>query len=123
MRILPDECIPVALKRNLSSLGHECQTVRDAGFAGEKNGELLTLAEGRWDVLLTTDRKIEYQQGMIGRKIGILVLRAKTNRLRDLPSILPICAQALLSIRHGRVVEVAMSEQVFEKIYRCECTG
>jgi len=83
MRILPDECIPVALKRNLSSLGHECQTVRDAGFAGEKTGELLTLAEGRWDVLLTTDRKIEYQQGMIGRKIGILVLRAKTNRLRS----------------------------------------
>jgi predicted nuclease of predicted toxin-antitoxin system len=109
MRILLDECVPVALKRNLASLGHECQTVREAGFAGKKNGELLTLAEGRWDVLLTTDRKIEYQQDMIGRKIGILVLRAKTNRLQDLLPILPICAQALLSIRPGQVVEVAMS--------------
>jgi predicted nuclease of predicted toxin-antitoxin system len=109
MRILLDECVPVALKRNLISLGHECQTVREAGFAGKKNGELLTLAERRWDVLLTTDRKIEYQQDMIGRKIGILVLRAKTNRLQDLLPILPTCAQALLTIRPGQVVEVAMS--------------
>src|ERR1700737_4385139 len=45
MRILLDECVPVALKRNLVSFGHECQTVREAGFAGKKNGELLTLAE------------------------------------------------------------------------------
>jgi predicted nuclease of predicted toxin-antitoxin system len=109
MRIWLDECVPVALKRNFSLLGHECQTVREAGFAGKKNGELLRLAEGRWDVLLTTDRKIEYQQDMIGRKIGILVLRAETNRLQDLLPILPICAQALPSIRPGRVVEVAVS--------------
>jgi predicted nuclease of predicted toxin-antitoxin system len=109
MRILLDQCVPVALKRNLVSLGHECQTVREAGFVGKKNGELLTLAERRWDVLLATDRKIEYQQHMIGRKIGIPVLRAKTNRLQDLLPILPTCALALLSIRPGQVVEVAMS--------------
>jgi hypothetical protein len=62
MRILPGACVPVALKSNLASLGHECQTVREAGFAGKKNSELLTLAEGRWELLLTPDRKIEYQQ-------------------------------------------------------------
>ena len=109
MRILLDECVPVASKRNVVSLGHECHTVREAGFAGKKNGELLMLAERRWDVLLTTDRKIEYQQQIIGRKIGILVLHVKTNRLQDLLPILPTCAQALLSIRPGQVVEVAMS--------------
>jgi hypothetical protein len=89
--------------------GSECKTVREAGFAGKKNGELLSLAEARWDVLLTTDRKIQYQQQVIGRKIGILVLRAKTNRLQDLLPILPICAQALLSIRPGQAVEVAIT--------------
>jgi predicted nuclease of predicted toxin-antitoxin system len=109
MRILLDECVPVALKRNLVLLGHECKTIREAGFAGKKNGELLSLAEARWDVLLTTDRKIQYQQQVIGRKIGILVLRAKTNRLQDLLPILPICAQALLSIRPGQAVEVAIT--------------
>ena len=39
-------------------IGHETQTVRQAGFVSKKNGELLTLAEGRWDVLLTSDRNI-----------------------------------------------------------------
>jgi len=69
----------------------------------------LTLAERRWDVLLTTNRRIEFQQRMIGRKMAVLVLRAKTNRLQDLLPILPTCAQALLSIRPGQVVEVAIS--------------
>ena len=50
MRILLDEGVPVASKRHLVSLGHECQTVPEAGFAGKKNGELLALAERRWDV-------------------------------------------------------------------------
>ena len=69
----------------------------------------LTVAERRWDVLLITNRRIEFQQHMIGRKIAVLVLRAKTNRLQDLLPILPTCAQALLSIRPGQVVEVAIS--------------
>jgi predicted nuclease of predicted toxin-antitoxin system len=109
MRILLDECVPVASKRHRVSLGHECQTVPEAGFAGKKNSELLALAKRRWDVLLTTDRKIQYQQPVIGRKIGILVLRAKTNRLQDLLPILPTCTQALFSIRPGQVVAVAVS--------------
>jgi hypothetical protein len=102
-------CSGCVEKESRLALGPECQTVGEAGFAGKKKGELLTLAEDRCDVLLTTDRKIEYQQDMIGRKIGILVLRAKTNRLQDVLLILPICAQALLSIRPGQVVKVAMS--------------
>jgi predicted nuclease of predicted toxin-antitoxin system len=107
MRILFDECVPVALKRRRFPLGQECQTVREARFAGKKNGELLTLAERRWDVLPTTDRKIQYQQDVMGQKIGIVVLRARTNPLQDLLPILPTCAQAFLSIRPGQ--EVAMS--------------
>jgi len=66
MKILIDECLPVALEGNLTALGHECQTVRQAGFGSKKNGELLTLAEGQWDVLLANDRNIKYQQNMTG---------------------------------------------------------
>ena len=62
MRILFDECVPVALKRHRFPLGHERQTVREAGFAGKKHGAVLTLAERRWDVLPTTDRKIQYHK-------------------------------------------------------------
>jgi len=98
MKILIDECLPAALRENLTALGHECQTVRQAGFGSKKNGELLTLAEGRWNVLLTNDRNIKYQQNMTGRSLSILILCAKSNRMKDLLPLLPACAQALLSI-------------------------
>jgi predicted nuclease of predicted toxin-antitoxin system len=89
MKILIDECLPAALKENLISLGHECQTVREAGFEPKKNGELLNLAEGRWDVLLTSDRNIKYQQNMAGRNVSILILCAKSNRMKDLVPLMP----------------------------------
>ncbi len=106
MKILIAECLPATLKENIAALGHECQTVRQAGFGSKKNGELLTLAEGRWDVLLTSDRNIKYQQNMTGRRVSVLILFAKSNRMKDLLRLMPACAQALLSIQPGRVVEV-----------------
>jgi predicted nuclease of predicted toxin-antitoxin system len=109
MKILIDECLPAALQGSLTSLGHECQTVRQAGFGSKKNGELLTLAEGHWNVLLTSDRNIKHQQSMTGRSVSILILCARSNRMRDLLPIMPACAQALLSIQPGQVVEVGRS--------------
>ena len=106
MRVLIDECLPVALKGTLTRLGHECQTVRGEGLGSKKNGELLALAEGRWDVLLTSDQNIKYQQNISGRNISILILCAKSNRIKDLLPLIPGCAQALLSIPPGSVVEV-----------------
>src|SRR6266446_4620394 len=84
MKVLIDECLPAGLKEMLTTMGHECETVRRAGYGSKKNGELLSLAEGRWDVLLTSDRRIKYQQNMTGRKVSIVVLRAKSNRMGDL---------------------------------------
>ncbi len=106
MKILIDECLPVGLKASLTELGHECQTVRQAGFGSKRNGELLTLAEGRWNVLLTSDRNIKHQQNMTGRSVAILILCGKSNRMRDLLPLMPDCAQALASIQAGAVVEV-----------------
>jgi hypothetical protein len=71
MKILLDECVPKDLR--LSFVGHECQTVPKAGFAGKKNGELLTLAEAAgFDVLVTVDRGLPYQQNLTGRKIALI---------------------------------------------------
>ena len=106
MKVLIDECLPAALKEDLAALGHECQTVRRAGFGSNRNGELLTLAERNWDVLLGSDRNIKYQQNMTGRSVSILILCAKSNRMKDLVPLLPACAEALRSIRPGTVVEV-----------------
>lgn len=72
----------------------------------KKNGELLSLMEGRWDVLITNDRNIRYQQNMSGRNVSILILCAKSNRIKDLLPLMPMCAKALQSITPGRIVEV-----------------
>jgi len=106
MRILIDECLPAGLKEPLDALGHECETVRRAGYGAKKNGELLSLMEGRWDVLLTNDRNIKYQQSMRGRNVSILILCAKSNRIKDLLPLMPACVRALLSILPGSIVEV-----------------
>jgi len=79
MKILIDECLPAELKAHVIALGHECQTVRQAGLGAKKNGELLRLAEGRWDVLLTDDQNMKYQQNMAGRSVCILILRVKSS--------------------------------------------
>lgn len=106
MKILIDECLPAALRGTLTAMGHECQTVRRAGFGSKKNGELLTLAEGQWDVLLTSDQNIKYQQNLTGRSVSILILRSKSNRMKDLLPLVPACSEALLSVQPGRVVEI-----------------
>ncbi len=71
MRVLIDECLPAGLKESLAALGYEADTVRRAGYGAKKNGELLSLMEGRWDVLVTNDRNIRHQQNMIGRNVSI----------------------------------------------------
>jgi len=68
MRLLFDECLPKKLVFMFFSQGHECHTVRDAGFEGKENDELLTFAEGNFDVLVTVDKNIRYQQTS---KVGI----------------------------------------------------
>ena len=62
MRVLLDECVPRALREQLP--GHDVKTVVEAGWAGVKNGELLRLAAQRFDVVLTVDRNLEYQQNL-----------------------------------------------------------
>jgi hypothetical protein len=88
MRILLDECIPRKLKCHLT--GHSCFTVPEMGFAGKKNGELLKLAsEAGFEVFVTLDRGIQYQQNLASHKLVILVFRAKSSRLEDLIPTIP----------------------------------
>jgi predicted nuclease of predicted toxin-antitoxin system len=106
MRILIDECLPARLKSAFVQSGHDCKTVHDVGIANKKNGELLSLADGEWDVLLTNDKNIKFQQNMAGRKISVLVLRANSNRLADLLPLITACHSALDSIRDGQIIEI-----------------
>lgn|SRR5690349_21294546 len=105
MRILLDECIDERLRN--SFCGHDCQTARFAGLAGLKNGELLAAAETEgYEVFLTVDQGIEYEQNLTGRKIAIVNLRAKSNRLRDLLPLVSVCLARMESIEPGQIVGI-----------------
>lgn len=106
MRILIDECVPKALKSALAVDGFDCTTVQEAGWSGKENGELLALAEGSFDVVITIDRNLRYQQNLTGREIALLIVCALSNRLADLQPHFPACIAALRTIQPGTVVQV-----------------
>ena len=104
MRLLIDECVDERLR--LLFAGHECQTARFANLAGLKNGRLLEAAEAMgFDVLITVDQNIPDQQNLSQRKIAMVILRGRTNRLRDLELLVPAAISALGSVRAGEVVK------------------
>lgn len=104
MRVLIDECMPHKFKLCLRP--HDCRTVPEAGLAGTKNGELISLAEGRFDVLVTLDKGLEFQQNLAGRKIAILLIRSKSNRMADLQQHVSACLAAIESIQPGQLLRV-----------------
>ena len=66
-------------------IGHQCSTSPEEGFAGKKNGELLSLAErAGFEAFVTLDKGIQHQQNLLGREIAVLLIRARSNRLIDL---------------------------------------
>jgi hypothetical protein len=97
VKILLDECVPWPLARHLT--GHECIPVQRCGWAGIKNGELLRLAEPQFDLFLTSDQSLAYQQNLKGRRIAIVLL--STNKLRRLVSAVPKIQSVLASMQPG----------------------
>lgn len=105
MRILIDECIDERFRNSFA--GHDCQTARYAGLAGLQNGDLLKAAEAaEFDVFLTVDQGIEYQQNLTGRKIAIIIFRTKSNRLHDLLQLVPACLERIRSVHPGQIVSI-----------------
>ncbi len=105
MRVLLDECLPRRLRTHL--VGHDVQTVQSMGWSGKKNGELLELAaEAGFEVFLTADQNLRYQQNLASGSIAVISLVAGGIRLQDLLPLIPAALTALLSIGPGEFVEV-----------------
>ena len=81
MRVLLDECVPRVLRAELP--GHEVKTVAEVGWAGVKNGTLLQRAGTQYDVLLTVDRNLEYQQSFAGVTIAVIVVDVRSNDIAN----------------------------------------
>lgn len=106
MNILLDECVDWRLSRDLS--GHEVIPVHRHGWAGLKDGELLRQAEEEFDVFLTVDRNLAFQQSVQGLAIAVEVLHAPTNRLQDLQQLVPSLLDILESVPWGAVTRVGI---------------
>lgn len=105
MKVLLDESLPARFAHELS--GHKVTTVIQAGWSGKKNGELIKLAEGKFDVFITIDQNLQYQVNLIRAKIPIMILKAKTNRLEDLkPLALNVLAE-LKNLKKG-IIRVSL---------------
>src|SRR5947208_4038930 len=95
MKILLDECVPWPIHRLL--VGHECTTAQQQGWSGIKNGPLLELAEADFDLFITSDQNLRYQQNLAGRRIAILEL--STNKLRRVEAAADLIQTAIVSIK------------------------
>lgn len=78
MKILLDECVPWPLRDLLPD--HQCSTPRQLGWGGYRNGELLALAENNFDLFITADQSIQYQQNLSDRRIAVLELSTNDRR-------------------------------------------
>ena len=101
MRVLLDECVPRALRREVT--GHDVKTVGEAGWPGVDNGALLQLAAQEFDVLLTVDRNLEYQQNFSGLKLAVVVIEAPSNDVAVLRPLMPVVREAISKAQRGVV--------------------
>jgi predicted nuclease of predicted toxin-antitoxin system len=101
MKILLDECVDWRLLRDLT--WHEVKSARQAGLTSVDDGALLRQASSEFDVLVTTDKNLAFQQHIAGFAIAVVVLQARSSRLRDLRELVPRLLRDLPSLKPGIV--------------------
>ena len=125
MRILLDECVPRPIRRELT--GHVVSTIREMGWAGKKNGELLALMAGAgFEVLLTVDQNLRFQQNHAASDVAVVVMVAPSNRLADLVPLIP-AVEAALNYRRlrtaGRTVRKTIDSLIATMIHLKMCSA
>jgi predicted nuclease of predicted toxin-antitoxin system len=104
VRVLFDQGVPAPLREHLH--GHDVQTAYELGWSQLSNGELLARAERDFDVLITTDRNLQHQQLLAGRRLAILVL--PTTNWPRLQTMVGRIAEALASMKPGLYREIPL---------------
>ena len=105
MKLLLDECVTVDLKKDLAE--HEIRTVVAAGYKGLKNGHLLRAAAGQYDVLITVDCNLPFQQNIRSLPIAILIIDAGGITYSDLKPLLLKVHNAVINIQSGQIITVS----------------
>lgn len=106
MKILLDECLDRRLAKEI--IGYEVQTVPQMKWAGIKNGDLMRLAENEFDVFITVDRNLSFQQNLPKFNLAVLVLRAQSNRLTDLLPFAQKIIEILPNLEKGKAKFISL---------------
>jgi predicted ThiF/HesA family dinucleotide-utilizing enzyme len=105
VQILFDESVTWALRPIL--LGeHEVATAKYLGWDSKSNGELMTLARDKFDVLITADQSIPYQQNITEADVAVVVLVARTNDINDLKPLVPELLNRLNDLKRGEIIRI-----------------
>ncbi|HYJ86678.1 MAG TPA: DUF5615 family PIN-like protein [Pyrinomonadaceae bacterium] len=102
MKLLLDECVVHDLKRDLTA--HSVVTAVEAGFGGLENGELLRAASDQFDVLITVDQNLRFQQDIKKFQIAVLVLISSGTTYPDLKALVPGILDAVGRIKPGELL-------------------
>jgi predicted nuclease of predicted toxin-antitoxin system len=105
MKVLLDECLPRRLLRDFPE--HAVTTVPRQGWQGLDDGVLLPAAQGVFDVFVTMDTNLVYQQNLTGSPLCIVVLHAPSNRYEDLTPLIADLRETLLTARPGQIVHLS----------------
>jgi predicted nuclease of predicted toxin-antitoxin system len=116
MRILFDKGVPVGLRRSLSH--YTVTTVHDRGWDELENGDLLKIAQDQFDILITTDSNIKYQQRLTEYDIALIVLRAFNTKLESYLPLIPEIETVLMTIQPGEVVYIYADQKLALKDQR-----
>lgn len=103
--MLLDECLPKKLKADFRNC--EIMTVSEMGWAGKRNGELLRLAEEKFDVFLTVDQNLRYQQNLKVFKMAIILISVQSNRYQIIKPLIPKIRKTVHSVQPGQLICIA----------------
>lgn len=106
MNILLDENVDRRVRRFFEA-AHEVVTVAEQGWSGITNGERLSRAEQQFDVLVTMDQNLPYQQNVNDRDLAVIVVQTRSNRRSDVEPAMPQVNEKLKHANPGTVIEVA----------------
>jgi len=104
MRLLLDESVPHRLRR--ARPGHAVKTVVEMGWGGVKNGALLAIAATKFDVFVTVDKNLPYQQNVATLPIAVVILSAHSNELHALLSLVPQLEEAIATLSPRTLVQI-----------------
>ena len=104
MRVLLDECLPKMLKQEFQK--YRVSTVPEMGWAGKTNGELIRLAKEKFDIFITIDQNLQYQQNLKDADMSIILLHVKNNRPETFKPFIPKIKDAFETIGQHQFIHI-----------------